>query len=59
MYDYDKRACGLDAATKDYPYAYFTEPKPGKYLKVVCLKTCPGPMATTLDCKPTTILTSC
>lgn len=36
-YDPDHRGCGVDAAVKDYPYIYFTNPLPSLLYRTVCV----------------------
>jgi hypothetical protein len=53
------RACGQDAAVKDFPYIYYATLE-SKYLyRTVCVKSCPLTDTDTLLCAPNSVVISC
>lgn len=64
VYDANKRPCGLTPDTKDYKYAYFTNPMADEgdeswYLSVLCLKKCPTNTTVVMECLETDATRGC
>jgi len=58
-FDPDHRACGIDAAVKDYPFIYFTNPTPTTLYDTVCVKNCPDGTSATINCATNSLVKSC